>query len=141
MLSVSRKALNRAGMRVTHQRALILEIIRQELGHLNADEIYRRAREKLPRLSLSTVYRALQRLKQMDLIEELHFDGDHHYYESKASGEHHHLVCHGCGKVIEFTFPLSRHLKKQVPEANDFDVTEAEVRLTGYCAQCRNIRK
>lgn len=135
MLTTSRKILNKAGMRVTNQRALILEIIRQ--GHLDADEIYRRAKEKEPRLSLSTVYRTLQKLKQLGLVEELHFDEEHHHYEAKPSAEHYHLVCLGCGRVIELRQPLSDFIKKNVAEAKDFDILETEVRVTGYCARCR----
>ena len=141
MLTTSRRALNRVGMRVTHQRALIMEIIRQGRGHLDADEIYRRAREKETRLSLSTVYRTLQMLKKLGLVEELHFDEEHHHYEVKPSAEHHHLVCLGCGRVIEFYYPLSRYLRKKVPEAKDFDITETEIRMTGYCAKCRRSQK
>ena len=141
MLTASRQALNQAGMRFTSQRALIMEIIRQGQGHLDADEIYRRAREKEPRLSLSTVYRTLQMLKKLSLVEELHFDDNHHHYEVKPSAEHHHLVCLGCGRVIEFSHPLSDYIKKTVPEAKDFDIRESEVRMTGYCARCRRSGK
>ena len=141
MVTTSRKALNRVGMRVTHQRALIMEIIRKGRGHLDADEIYRRAREKESRLSLSTVYRTLQMLKKLGLVEELHFVEEHHHYEVKPSAEHHHLVCLGCGRVIEFYYPLSRYLRKKVPEAKDFDITETEIRMTGYCAKCRRSQK
>jgi Fur family ferric uptake transcriptional regulator len=137
MVTTNRKALNMVGMRFTHQRALIMEIIRKGRGHLDADEIYRRAREKEPRLSLSTVYRTLQMLKKLGLVEELHFDEEHHHYEVKPSVEHHHLVCLGCGRVIEFRYPLSRYLRKKIPEAKDFDITETEIRMTGYCAKCR----
>jgi len=133
----SRKVLNNAGMRVTNQRALIMRVIRQGGGHLDADEIYRRAREKEPRLSLSTVYRNLQMLKKLELVEELHFDEGHHHYEVKPSVEHHHLVCLGCGEVIEFQHPLTRYVKRNVAQARDFDITETEVRVSGYCARCR----
>jgi len=140
VLTTSRKALNAAGMRVTNQRALIMEIIRQGKGHLDADEIYRRARERVPRLSLSTVYRTLQMLKKLDLVEELHFDEEHHHYEVKPSAEHHHLICLGCGRVIEFHYPLSRYLKRNVPEAKGFDIAATEVRMSGYCSKCRRSR-
>jgi len=132
-----RRAFNRAGLRATNQRALILDIIRKGKGHLDADEIYRRAREKEPRLSLSTVYRNLQTLKKMGLVEEVHFDEEHHHYEVKPSTEHHHLVCLGCGRVIEFEYPLSRLVKRNVTEAKNFDITGSEVRMTGYCNRCR----
>ena len=129
------KALKATGMRITKQRALIMEIIRQ--GHLDADEIYRRARAIGHNLSLSTVYRALQAFKKMGLVEELHLDDAHHHYEVKPDAEHHHLVCLGCGRVIEFQYPLSRYIKKNIAEAKGFAITETEIRMAGYCSQCR----
>ena len=137
----ARTALSVGGLRVTSQRALLLQIIRQGGGHLDADEIYRRAREKQPRLSLSTVYRTLQALKNLDLIEELHFDDSHHHYEVKPSSEHYHLVCLGCGKVVEFHYPLDIDIKRKVTEAKDFEIVSAEIRVTGYCPKCRRGRK
>ena len=136
---INRKALSLAGARMTNQRALIMEIIRQ--GHLDADEIYRRAREKQPRLSLSTVYRTLRTLTELGLVEELHFDETHHHYEVKTSVEHHHLLCLGCGKVVEFSCLLSPKMKENIGHEKGFEVTGAEVRMTGYCAKCRQKRK
>jgi len=133
--------LSTAGKRFTPQRALIMDIIRQGEGHLDADEIYRRARERGSRLSLSTVYRTLQVMKELNMVEELHFDENHHHYEVKPSAEHHHLVCLGCGRVIEFNYPLSRYLKSKVPEAKDFTIDETRVQVTGYCAQCARSRR
>jgi Fe2+ or Zn2+ uptake regulation protein len=124
---------------MTRQRALILEIIRQ--GHLDADGIYHQAKNKQPRLSLSTVYRTLRRLKELGLIEELHFDETHHHYEVKTSAEHHHLVCLGCGKVVEFECLVSPKMKENIGRAKGFEVTSAEVRMTGYCSECRRKRK
>jgi Fur family ferric uptake transcriptional regulator len=133
----SRTALRKWGKRLTSQRALILEIIQQGRGHLDADEIYRRARAVQPRLSLSTVYRTLRVFKEPGLIEELRFDDTHHHYEIKSTRKHHHMVCLGCGKVIEFRYPLARYLKRSVPEVKDFEIVDAELRLSGYCSQCR----
>ena len=141
MTKTSNTAMKATGMRVTNQRSLIIEIIRQGRGHLDADEIYRRAREKESRISLSTVYRTLQMFKKLGLVEELHFNEAHHHYEIKPSTEHHHLLCLGCGKVIEFQKPLSRYISKNVAEAKDFDIIGTEVRMTGYCAKCRQNRK
>ncbi|MFC1981959.1 Fur family transcriptional regulator [Chloroflexota bacterium] len=137
----SRWVLNESGLRATSQRALILEVIRRRRGHLDADEVYRQAREKQPRLSLSTVYRTLQTLKKMGLVEELHFDEAHHRYELKPSTEHHHLVCLGCGKVVEFECPMSQKVKDDVSREKGFEITNAEVRMTGYCPSCQKRRK
>ncbi len=114
-----------------------MEIMSQGEGHLDADEIYRQARAVQPRLSLSTVYRTIKALKEPGLIEELHFDDTHHHYEIKSSIKHHHLICLGCGKVIEFQYPLTHYIKRSVPEAKVFEIVDAELRLTGYCSQCR----
>ena len=138
-LESKRRVLKVTGLRVTSQRALILEIIRR--GHLDADEIYRQARIKQPRLSLSTVYRTLQVLKKLGLVEELHFDEAHHHYEVKPSSEHHHLVCLGCGKVVEFEYPLSPKIKEDIAREKGFEVIGAEIHMTGYCPKCRQNRK
>ncbi|GAG83142.1 unnamed protein product [marine sediment metagenome] len=138
-LESNRRALNVTGLRATSQRALILEVIRR--GHLDADEIYRQARAKQPNISLSTVYRTLRMFKKLGLVEELHFDETHHHYEMKPSSEHYHLVCLGCGRVIEFQFPLTRYIRRNVTELKNFEIVNAEIRMTGYCPKCRQNRK
>ena len=141
MSDTSRGSLNAAGLRATNQRALLLELIRQGEGHLDADELYRRARKKQPRLSLSTVYRSLQMFKKLGLVEELHFDEAHHHYEIKSPVGHHHLVCLGCGKIVEFECPLSQKMKEDVARQKGFEVTGIEVHMAGYCSKCRRGRK
>jgi len=138
-LEKSRRELDVTGVRVTNQRALILETLRQ--GHMDADEVYRQARKKQPRLSLSTVYRTLQKLKELGLVDELHFDETHHHYELKQPVGHHHLVCLGCGKILEFECPLSQKMKEDVARQRGFEVTATEVHMTGYCFDCRRDRK
>ena len=140
-LENSHRVSNVPRLRITKQRALILEIIRRGQGHLDAAEVYRRAQKKQTLLSLSTVYRTLQTFKRLGLVEEVHFDETHHHYEAKPSAEHHHLLCLGCGTVIEFQYPLSRYVKRNVAEAKDFDIVDTEVRMTGYCSRCRQNRK
>jgi Fe2+ or Zn2+ uptake regulation protein len=128
-------------MRATNQRALILEIIHEGKGHLDATEIYRRAQQKQPRISLSTVYRNLQAFKKLGLVEEVHFGENHHHYEVTPSPEHHHLICADCGRVIEFRYPLARYVKRNIPEAKDFDILSTEIQMTGYCPECRRKKK
>jgi Fur family ferric uptake transcriptional regulator len=141
LLKSDRKTLRDTGLRATNQRALILDIIQQGGGHLDADEVYRLARKKQPHISLSTVYRALRSFKRHSLVEEIHFDEEHHHYEAKSGREHYHLVCLGCGKVTEFSSSLSRYIKRNVPEARNFKIVSTEVRLAGYCPECRAKRK
>ena len=140
MRRVSRNILNSSGKRVTKQRTLLLDLIRKSKGHVDADELYRVAKEKDPRLSLATVYRNLQLFKRLGVVEERHFDEAHHHYEVTGSRQHHHLVCLDCGKVTEFQFSGT---KKMIPEAaqkQGYEVTGGEVVLAGHCAECRDKR-
>ena len=137
-LESNRRTLNVTGLRATSQRSLILEIIRR--GHLDADEIYRQARGKQPNISLSTVYRTLRMFKKLGLVEELHFDETHHHYEIKPPSEHQHLVCLNCGKIMEFEYPLSSKMKRDIVREKGFEVTGVEIRMNGYCSKCRQNR-
>jgi len=125
------------GERVTWQRRLLLDLISQAGGHLDADELFRRAKEREPRISLSTVYRNLRLFKKLGLVDERHLSENHHHYEIKSPSEHYHLVCLGCGRVIEFESPLLQRIENQIRRENRFEVTGAEIRLQGYCSRCR----
>ena len=129
--------LEETGLKATGQRAVILDIIRRGDGHLDADEIYQQARQRLPRLSLSTVYRALQKFKENGLIEERHLDENHHHYEISRREEHHHLICTGCGRVVEFNLPVAELVAERVTEAAGFVIDNCEINLTGRCPDCR----
>jgi Fe2+ or Zn2+ uptake regulation protein len=134
----ARQILDRSSQRVTAQRTLLLELLRQSGGHVDADELYRRARKKNSRISLSTVYRNLQLFKKLGLIEEHHFDEEHHHYEVRSGTEHQHLLCISCGKVVEFACPVSWKLREDIGKQYDFDITGVEVRMTGLCSSCHN---
>ena len=125
------------GKRATSQRTVLLDLIRRADGHLDADELYRRARELGHTISLSTVYRNLKLFRDQGLVKERHFAEEHHHYEVKASDEHHHLVCISCGEVTEFASPLAKRLKREVESANGFRVTDTEIRIQGYCVRCK----
>lgn len=137
MSKVSRNILNSWGKRATRQRTLLLDLIRRSKGHVDADELYRIARKKDPRLSLATVYRNLQLFKKLGVVEERHFDEAHHHYEATGSLQHHHLVCFGCGQVTEFRFSGTPQMIEEAAQRQNFEVTGGEVVLMGYCAQCQ----
>lgn len=134
---VSEGRLRAAGKRVTHQRRLVLRILAQAGGHLDAGEVYERARREDTRLSLATVYRALGALREARVVRELHLDEEHHHYELDGQDGHSHLVCLGCGRVIEVDSPAFAEAALATGEAYGFAITNAQVELTGYCAACR----
>ena len=135
------RTLRAHGKRVTPQRALILKILQKRGGHLDADEIYRLARQERPRLSLSTVYRTLSVLKELGLVRELRFEEGYSRYELAGPEEHHHLICLGCGKVVEFQCAHCAQVHQDLADRHGFQITGSRVELLGYCAECQKRRK
>jgi Fur family transcriptional regulator, ferric uptake regulator len=127
--------VRKSNRRSTEQRELIRLIIQQANEHLDADRIYQQARQRSPGISLSTVYRNLQLFKETGLVEEHQF-GSRRYYEPALQAKHHHLVCLGCGRVFEFKCPSIEKLKSRISRKEGFSITQAEVRLAGYCTEC-----
>lgn len=132
-----RQILRSEGKRVTPQRQLLLRIIQTNEGHLDADEIYRQAKRQDPRISLSTVYRTLNLLKELDLVEEVHFDEDHHHYELAADTLHHHLVCTECGRIMEFRNRLVDELRAELEQEHGFLLERLQVDALGRCQECQ----
>jgi len=120
----------------TSQRRLLLELLRDAEGHIDAKELYRRASARDESISPATVYRTLNLFKELGLVDEMRLDKVRCYYEIRQSPEHQHLVCRGCGKIIEFQNPLIGELIKTVQREHGFKVTKAELYLEGYCPGC-----
>lgn len=129
------EALRRDGKRMTAQRALLLHIIADSDEHLDADEIYRRARERGAKLSLSTVYRTLAMLAEMGFLRELDLNERHHY--ERALGEHYHLFCLQCGRVVEYWPPDGGRALHQAAQQRGFELIRTRLELHGLCDRCR----
>ena len=120
----------------------MLGLLRERGGHLRADELYHLARQIQPRISLSTVYRALDMFEELGLVRVLHLEGEHHRYEIAEKGdEHHHMICLGCGRVIEFECSYRSETHRDLAEQYDFQITGSRVQLLGYCSECRMQRE
>lgn len=133
----AREALRAEGHRMTQQRDVLLDVIEHAGAHLDADGLYRRARERDNRISLSTVYRTLALLKQHDLVDELHLAEEHHHYEAKTSrDQHYHLVCTSCGLVEEFSGAIVDRLRDDLQRERGFEVAAVQLDIVGRCARC-----
>jgi Fur family ferric uptake transcriptional regulator len=140
LVVVGERRLRAAGKRITAQRKLVLAILADSDGHLDAYDIYERGRRRDAHLSLSTVYRTLSVLKEADLVRELHFEDEHHHYEWDGKDEHSHLVCLECGRVIEVDSAAFAKAAKTTGEAHGFKIASAQVELAGLCSDCQNTR-
>jgi Fe2+ or Zn2+ uptake regulation protein len=129
------------GRPLTNQRRLLLELLRDAEGHIDAKELYRRASARDESISPATVYRSLNLFKELELVDEIRLGKIRCYYEIKQSSEHQHLVCQGCGKVMEFQDPYFQKLIKAVQREHAFKITKAELYLEGYCPECEEKTK
>lgn len=129
--------LKTIGRRATSQRRLVMDILLQAESHLDATDIYERGRRQDARLSLSTVYRTLNVLKEAGVVRELHLDDEHHHYELDHPDKHSHLICLSCGRVIEVDSAAFVEAAQAAGQVHNFEVTSTHVELTGYCADCR----
>jgi Fur family ferric uptake transcriptional regulator len=124
------------GHLITSQRKLILDILKEADGHLDAKELYRKASERDPNISMATVYRTLRLFYEMGLIDERRLGQVRCSYELKRQADHHHLICKGCGRIMEVDSPLIRKLIKELQNKNKFHVIKAELCFEGYCVEC-----
>ena len=129
------------GHPLTNQRLLLLEFLRNAEGHIDAKELYRRASAKDESISPATVYRTLNLFKELGLVDEMRLGRVRCYYEIKQSQGHQHLVCQGCGKVIEFQNPHFKKLIEAVQREHGFNIKKAELYLEGYCPDCEDKEK
>lgn len=129
--------LDVSNQRMTSQRSTLLKLIEQSNGHIDAEELHRRAKQQHPRISLSTVYRNLQLFKKMGLITEHHFVEEYHLYEVKETADHQHLQCTKCGKIVEIECPVSDTFRKKISSQYDFSIMDVEVYMRGLCSKCR----
>ncbi|HEU5318867.1 MAG TPA: Fur family transcriptional regulator [Chloroflexota bacterium] len=132
----ARSAIRAAGMRWTKQRETLLDVIEHAREHLDADGLYRLARERDPRLSLATVYRTLGVLKRQGLVDELHLSEEHHHYEASSDDQHFHFVCTSCGAVTEFSASTVDRLRKELQREHGVVVQSVDLDLAGLCAKC-----
>jgi len=131
--------LQARGLRMTRQRMVIAEVLQEAGEHLDAPEVLRRARQKMPGLHLATVYRALESLKQLGIIDELdlmHVNGTGHYYEARTDKDHMHFTCQRCGGVLEIQTPLFERLKGQIEGRHGLAIRVARLELGGLCGPC-----
>lgn len=136
--------LKQNGLKVTTQRVTILEVLSSRPGkHFTAEEIYDFVKKKYPDIGIATVYRTIQVLSELSLIDKLNLDDGYTRYEISKNGKeneshhHHHLICLNCGNVYAFQDDLLEMLENRIMDTMGFEVVDHEVKLFGRCKKCR----
>lgn len=139
--TVARK-LRDQGLRWTPQRALILRMTLAAGGHFTADELLARCREQDRSVSRATVYRTLSLLEQAGVVEGLETGDGSRRFEPMLGQEHHdHMVCTGCGAILEFRDDALEARQEAAARKRGFVIQHHSLRLYGLCRDCRQGRR
>ena len=128
--------LREKGHRLTPQRMLVIEALHNADRHISAEELYKQLRSRYPYANISTVYRTLELLKELNLVTEADFGEGRVRYHVAEKGHHHHLVCHSCGKMIDLEDVALRPLKDTLLQKYSFDADLRHLAISGKCSEC-----
>src|SRR5579872_4634669 len=129
----SNETLRKQGYRLTPQRYMILSVIQESGGHLSIDQIMERVQQRNPAVSLSTVYRTLELLRELGLVRENHLPGEQPHYEAAEGTAHHHLVCRNCRAVIHLDDTLLGNLHEMLQNQYHFHGLTLDLVAARYC--------
>ena len=128
--------LRARGLRVTPQRRLVADAV-DTLGHSTPEQICERVQQELPSMNLSTVYRTLELLEDLELVSHTHLGHGAPIYHAAHEREHLHLVCGSCGRVLESPSECASTMIAQLRADFGFETDIAHFALYGRCAECR----
>jgi Fe2+ or Zn2+ uptake regulation protein len=128
--------LRARGFRMTSQRLAILHTLRHAGTHLSPREVYRQAKQELPRLTEPTVYRTLEFLAENGLVHPSQTGNGHLMYEI-AGSDHHHIVCRMCGDEIEVEHALLEQLYRKLESTSGYVRIDSHMTFFGLCPACR----
>ena len=130
----------KSGTKLTHQRLEIFREVAQTGDHPDAETVFRGVRERMPTVSLDTVYRTLWWLKDLGLIKALGPPRARARFDTNL-GRHHHFVCAQCGLTRDFYSEKFNKLKlpELIQSIGYAEMTQVEVK--GICHQCAEKEK
>ena len=145
-----KEMLKEKGLKVTNQRLLVLQVLAEHGDeHMTAEDIFELVREDYPEIGLATIYRTVQLLLDMQLVDRIMLDdgcvryeiGDFLDEQEGHRHHHHHLICTECGSVSAFRDDLLEDLEAYIEKKTGFQVTDHELKFYGVCRKCREKEK
>ncbi len=130
-------AARKAKLKVTPQRLVILEAVVRNGQHPDVESVYQNVRQKMPTVSLDTVYRTLWTLKDLGLVGTMGLSPERIRFDANTK-PHHHFICTECGSIHDFEYDGfdTDHLPQGITDLGD--VTQSHIELRGVCRVCRS---
>ena len=140
-----KKQLHAKSYKLTPQReATVRVLLENEEDHLSAEDVYLLVKEKAPEIGLATVYRTLELLTELKVVDKINFGDGVSRYDLRKEGAdhfHHHLVCIECGAVDEIEEDLLVDVEKIVERDWDFKIKDHRLTFHGICRRCHGKEK
>ena len=126
------------GFKCTPQRIAVLKTIEDSETHLSVEKIHNKVNSYLPNIGLATIYRSLDSLVSMGLIERVHTDDGCHSYVSALNGHRHAIVCKVCDRILDYEDCPLENIVEQVSKKTGFLIDNHHLQLFGTCKECQS---
>lgn len=137
-----KKQLHAASYKLTPQReATVLVLLEHEADHLSAEDVFLLVKDKSPDIGLATVYRTLELLTELKIVDKINFGDGVARFDLRKEGAdhfHHHLICIECGKVEEIQEDLLGDVERIVESRWQFTIKDHWLTFHGICKDCKS---
>lgn len=133
-------AMDSAGYRLTEPRRVVAELIAAREGHFTAADLLVDAKARRLGIGRATIFRALDLLTELDVLERLDLPSGEHAYVPCRPAHHHHIVCSVCGRVTDVDDQGLASALEQIEHRTGWQVETHRLELYGRCPRCRTHR-
>jgi len=133
--------LSQSGYRITRPRQVILDIIAASSRPITPMEIFEQARSVMPNIGLVTVYRTVEKLEELKLVDRVHHLGQCQTVFRGTQGHQHLLVCTECGSSAYFNGLESEKQFNDIGKTYGYRITSHLLQLSGLCSECQKKEK
>jgi Fur family transcriptional regulator, stress-responsive regulator len=127
--------LRERGLRATSQRLVMHRLLTASDRHLSAEQLLEEASDRLPGVSLPTVYATLELFEELGIVRRVKDGGGTLLWDTRTA-DHHHIVCRRCGRVEDIEAPLDLESARRSARRAGFQPDRAEVVVSGLCSDC-----
>jgi len=139
MLSIemAKNLLQERNIRLTPQRLELIDMLSKENRHWTVEELYQLLNEKMPSVSITTVYNNVHLFVDIGLVKEIQFGEGLSKYEWKKS-DHYHIVCSECGEIVDIWYPTLKEVESFAKSISKFQISSHNLQFYGICNQCQS---
>jgi Fur family peroxide stress response transcriptional regulator len=131
------RVLRGKGGRLTPQRLAMLRILSKSEGHPSAEQIYEKIKVDYPTISLATVYKTLNLLKNMGEVLEVTFASEGSHYDGNKPYPHPHLICTQCGQILDPQCESLAGMAEEIARQTGYRITHQQLNFLGLCPRCQ----